>query len=77
MLEKIVQKYPDVAVIIKTAAIQRRELRTGGAYCADHLARASAQFLALHEKLMQKRGYHTDDSIKQAQQKAGYASDAG
>ena len=29
------------------------------------------QFLALHEKLMQKKGYHTDVSIKQAQEKAG------
>jgi protein-disulfide isomerase len=35
------------------------------------------QFLALHEKLMQKKGYHTDVSIKQAQEKAGQSGDAG
>lgn len=70
MLEKIVQKYPDVAVIIKPLPFKGESsvlsARTALMTWREH----PQQFLALHEKLMQKRGYHTAASIKQAQEKS-------
>lgn len=52
MLEKIVQKYPDVAVIIKPLPF-KGELRTGGAYCADHgaiIRNSSSRYMKTHAK---------------------------
>lgn len=71
MLEKIVQKYPDVAVIIKPLPFKGESSVLAARIALTTWREHPQQFLALHEKLMQKRGYHTDDSIKQAQQKAG------
>lgn len=71
MLEKIVQKYPDVAVIIKPLPFKGESSILAARIALTTWRDHPQQFLALHEKLMQKRGYHTDDSIKQAQQKAG------
>ncbi|ECL7344958.1 thioredoxin domain-containing protein [Salmonella enterica subsp. enterica] len=71
MLEKIVQKYPDVAVIIKPLPFKGESSILAARIALTTWREHPQQFLALHEKLMQKRGYHTDDSIKQAQQKAG------
>ena len=70
MLEKIVQKYPDVAVVIKPLPFKGESsvlsARTALMTWREH----PQQFQALHEKLMQKRGYHTAASIKQAQEKS-------
>lgn len=70
MLEKIVQKYPDVAVVIKPLPFKGESsvlsARTALMTWREH----PQQFQALHEKLMQKRGYHTVASIKQAQEKS-------
>lgn len=70
LLEKLVAKYPDVAVIIKPLPFKGEtsvlSARTALTTWREH----PQQFIALHEKLMQKRGYHTDVSIKQAQEKS-------
>ncbi|ECG1193399.1 DsbA family protein [Salmonella bongori] len=73
MLEKIVQKYPDVAVIIKPLPFKGESSVLAARIALTTWRKHPEQFLALHEKLMQKRGYHTDGSIKQAQEKAGSA----
>lgn len=70
LLAKIVTKYPDVAVVIKPLPFKGESsvlsARTALITWREH----PQQFLALHEKLMQKKGYHTDVSIKQAQEKS-------
>lgn len=71
MLEKIVQKYPDVAVVIKPLPFKGKRSELAARTVLTTWHQHPQQFLALHEKLMQKKGYHTDVSIKQAQEKAG------
>lgn len=70
MLEKIVQKYPDVAVVIKPLPFKGESSVLSARTALTTWREHPQQFLALHEKLMQKRGYHTAASIKQAQEKA-------
>lgn len=71
MLEKIVQKYPDVAVVIKPLPFKGEtsvlSARTALTTWREH----PEQFLALHEKLMQKKGYHDAASIAMAVEKSG------
>ncbi|WP_045441488.1 DsbA family protein [Citrobacter sp. S-77] len=70
MLVKIVQKYPDVAVVIKPLPFKGESSVLSARTALTTWREHPQQFLALHEKLMQKRGYHTAASIKQAQEKA-------
>ncbi|EPJ3205865.1 DsbA family protein [Salmonella enterica subsp. enterica serovar Derby] len=70
MLEKIVQKYPDVAVVIKPLPFKGESSVLSARTALTTWREHPQQFLALHEKLMQKKGYHTVASIKQAQEKA-------
>ena len=70
MLEKIVQKYPDVAVVIKPLPFKGESSVLSARTALTTWREHPQQFLALHEKLMQKKGYHTAVSIKQAQEKA-------
>ncbi|EGT3572894.1 DsbA family protein [Citrobacter amalonaticus] len=71
LLEKIVMKYPDVAVIVKPLPFKGESSVLSARTALTTWREHPQQFLALHEKLMQKKGYHTDVSIKQAQEKAG------
>lgn len=71
LLEKIVAKYPEVAVIIKPLPFKGESSVLSARTALTTWRQHPQQFLALHEKLMQKRGYHTDVSIKQAQEKSG------
>ncbi|WP_336218634.1 DsbA family protein [Citrobacter amalonaticus] len=71
LLEKIVAKYPEVAVIIKPLPFKGESSVLSARTALTTWREHPQQFLALHEKLMQKRGYHTDVSIKQAQEKSG------
>lgn len=70
LLEKLVAKYPDVAVIIKPLPFKGESSVLSARTALTTWREHPQQFLALHEKLMQKRGYHTDVSIKQAQEKS-------
>lgn len=71
LLEKIVAKYPEVAVIIKPLPFKGESSVLSARTALTTWRQHPQQFLALHETLMQKRGYHTDVSIKQAQEKSG------
>ncbi|MFS9380576.1 DsbA family protein [Citrobacter sp. ANG330] len=71
LLEKIVMKYPDVVVIVKPLPFKGESSVLSARTALTTWREHPQQFLALHEKLMQKKGYHTDVSIKQAQEKAG------
>lgn len=74
MLEKIVQKYPQVAVVIKPLPFKGESSVLSARTALTTWREHPEQFLALHEKLMQKRGYHTAASIAQAQEKSGAAA---
>ncbi|OSK88011.1 DsbA family protein [Escherichia coli] len=69
MLEKIVQKYPDVAVIIKPLPFKGESSELSARTALTTWRKHPDKFQALHENLMKKRGYHTTASIKQAQEK--------
>ncbi|ABV13186.1 TPA: thioredoxin domain-containing protein [Citrobacter koseri] len=70
LLEKIVQKYPQVAVVIKPLPFKGESSVLSARTALTTWREHPQQFLALHEKLMQKKGYHTTASIKQAQEKS-------
>lgn len=70
LLEKLVAKYPEVAVIIKPLPFKGESSVLSARIALTTWREHPQQFLALHEKLMQKKGYHTDASIKQAQEKS-------
>ncbi|POT57806.1 disulfide bond formation protein DsbA [Citrobacter amalonaticus] len=74
MLEKIVQKYPDVAVIIKPLPFKGESSVLSARTALTTWREHPRQFPGLHKKLMQKKGYHTAASIKQAQEKSGVAA---
>lgn len=75
-LEKIVAKYPDVAVVFKFLPY-RSESSVTSARDALTLWRAHPeQFMKFNDLLMAKKGYHDDASIAQAKQKAGVVVDA-
>ncbi|MHA0902041.1 DsbA family protein [Enterobacter ludwigii] len=74
MLMKIVQKYPDVAVVIKPLPFKGESSALSARTALTTWRDNPGQFLALHEKLMQKKGTHTAESIRQAQEKSGTAA---
>ncbi|SMG25138.1 DsbA family protein [Cedecea sp. NFIX57] len=71
MLEKIVQKYPDVAVIVKPLPFKGESSVLSARTVLTTWRQHPDQFLALHEKLMQKKGYHDATSIATAVEKSG------
>lgn len=70
MLLKIVQKYPDVAVIFKPLPFKGESSVLSARIVLTTWRKHPGQFLALHEKLMENRGYHSAESIKRAQEKS-------
>lgn len=71
MLEKIVQKYPQVAVIVKPLPFKGESSVLSARTVLTTWRQHPDQFLALHEKLMQKKGYHDAASIAAAVEKSG------
>ena len=71
MLEKIVQKYPDVAVVIKPLPFKGESSVLSARIALTTWREHPGEFLALHEKLMLKKGYHDEASIAVAVAKSG------
>ncbi|PKH21290.1 copper resistance protein [Enterobacterales bacterium CwR94] len=71
LLEKIVEKYPDVAVVIKPLPFRSESSLTSARDALTVWKDNPDKFLALHHRLMAKKGYHDDASIKAAEQKVG------
>jgi Protein-disulfide isomerase len=70
-MEKIVKKYPDVAVVFKFLPY-RAESSVTSARDALMLWRSQPQqFMAFNDILMAKKGYHDDASIEAAKKRAG------
>lgn len=70
-LEKIVEKYPDVAVVFKFLPFRSESSLTSARDALTVWRSHPEQFMKLNETLMAKKGYHDDASIKEAQRRAG------
>lgn len=73
MLEKIVQKYPDVAVVIKLLPFRGESSSLAARVALTTWREHPQQFLALHQRLMSKKGNHTAATIDAAQANSGAA----
>jgi len=70
-LEKIVQQYPDVAVIIKPLPYRAESSMTAAREVLTLWQQQPDRWLALHQRLMAKKGDHNDASIQAAEKKLG------
>ena len=70
-LEKIVAKYPDVAVVFKFLPYRSESSVTSARDALTVWRTHPEQFMKFNDLLMAKKGYHDDASIAQAKQKAG------
>ncbi|OFS07936.1 DsbA family protein [Hafnia sp. HMSC23F03] len=73
-LEKIVKKYPDVAVVIKLLPFKGETSQSSAQYALTLWQQNPVRFEALHQRLMSKKGYHTEDSIASALKSTGNAT---
>lgn len=71
MLEKIVEKYPDVAVIFKLLPFRGETSSLASRVALTTWREHPQQFLALHHSLMSKTGNHTAGTIDAAVAKSG------
>lgn len=73
-LEKIVQKYPDVKLVVKLLPFRSESSANSARIALTAWRQQPQQYWALHHRLMSKKGYHDDASILAAQQKTGTAA---
>jgi len=71
LLEKLVKQYPDVAVVIKPLPYRSESSLTSARAVLTTWQQHPDQWLALHQRMMAKKGYHDDASILSAEQKSG------
>lgn len=70
-MEKIVEKYPNVAVVIKFLPYRSESSLTSARDALTLWKQQPDQFLKFNKVLMSKVGYHDDASIAAAKKKAG------
>lgn len=71
ILEKIVEKYPDVAVVFKLLPFRGESSSLAARVALTTWRENPQQFLALHHSLMSKQGNHTATTIDAAFVKSG------
>lgn len=71
LLEKIVQKYPDVAVVVKLLPFRGESSVSSARVALTTWEQHPDQFWPLHQRLMAKKGNHDNASIAAAQDKTG------
>lgn len=69
MLEKIVQDYPQVQLVVKLLPFRGESSMTSARVALTTWRQQPKKFWALHQRLMAKKGTHDDASILSAQQK--------
>ncbi|MGB9097485.1 DsbA family protein [Erwinia sp.] len=70
-LEKLVKNYPEVAVVIKPLPYRSETSLTAARQALMFWREKPDRFWALHQRLMAKKGYHDEASIKAAEKKVG------
>ncbi|MDK9359244.1 DsbA family protein [Lelliottia sp. V106_10] len=73
-LEKIVQKFPDVKLVVKLLPFRSESSANSARIALTAWRQQPQQYWDLHHRLMSKKGYHDDASILAAQQKTGTAA---
>lgn len=73
-LEKIVQKFPDVKLVVKLLPFRSESSANSARIALTAWRQQPQQYWDLHHRLMSKKGYHDDASIQAAQQKTGTAA---
>lgn len=71
LLEKLVQEYPQVAVVIKLLPFKGESSVTAARQALTLWQQHPDQFLPFHQRLMAKKGFHDANSIAAAQKKTG------
>ncbi|EEQ05155.1 MULTISPECIES: DsbA family protein [Yersinia] len=71
LLEKIVQEYPQLAVVIKPLPFKGESSVTSARLALTLWQQHPDQFMAFHQRLMTKKGLHDANSIAAAQKKTG------
>ncbi|WBM72208.1 DsbA family protein [Buttiauxella sp. WJP83] len=71
MLEKVVHKYPDVAVVFKLLPFRGESSSLASRVALTTWREHPQEFLALHQSLMSKKGNHTAATIDAAVTKSG------
>ena len=71
MLEKIVSKYPDVALVVKLLPFKGESSIASSRVALTAWEQHPEQFWSLHQRLMAKKGFHVNASIAAAQEKTG------
>ncbi len=74
MLEKIVQDYPQVQLVVKLLPFRGESSMTSARVALTTWRQQPEKFWALHQRLMAKKGTHDDASILNAQQKTQTAA---
>lgn len=69
MLEKIVQDYPQVQLVVKLLPFRGESSMNSARVALTTWRQQPEKFWALHQRLMAKKGTHDDASILSAQQK--------
>lgn len=73
-LEKIVQKFPDVKLVVKLLPFRSESSANSARIALTAWRQQPQQYWELHHRLMSKKGYHDDASILAAQRKTGTAA---
>jgi protein-disulfide isomerase len=73
-LEKIVQKFPDVKLVVKLLPFRSESSANSARIALTAWRHQPQQYWDLHHRLMSKKGYHDDASILAAQRKTGTAA---
>lgn len=71
MLEKIVNKYPDVALVVKLLPFKGESSIASSRVALTAWEQHPEQFWPLHQRLMAKKGFHDNASIAAAEDKTG------
>lgn len=71
LLEKIVNKYPDVALVVKLLPFRGESSISSARVALTTWEQHPQQFWPLHQRLMAKKGTHDSASIAAAQEKTG------
>ncbi|WP_260512869.1 DsbA family protein [Serratia fonticola] len=71
MLEKIVNKYSDVALVVKLLPFKGESSIASSRVALTAWEQHPEQFWPLHQRLMAKKGFHDNASIAAAQDKTG------
>lgn len=71
LLERIVKEYPQLAVVIKPLPFKGESSVTSARLALTLWQQHPNQFMAFHQRLMAKKGFHDADSLAAAQKKTG------